>query len=188
MELLPYKYFVHFVSNGKVVNSEFCRTLEEVKVFRAIATGKGYDFEVFDIYDDKEEVEETTETVSEPTKEKVVWERKVRCVETGQVFSSIRECSEHLGISHKSIWNAMNSGKQRKGLHFVSVTSPSAATTKRQKRRKRCARTQKYICVTTNQIFNSSGECMAVCGMPATSFYRALKQGKPINGLVFKKL
>ena len=185
MELLPYKYFVHFVSNGKVVNSEFCRTLDEVKVLRAIASGKGYDFEVFNLYDGKEEPE-SVETVSEPTKQKIVWERSVRCIETGQVFSSIRECSEHFGISHKSIWNAIRNGKPRHGLHFVS-TSPTNETLKPRKRRVNTW-TQRYVCVTTNQTFCSASECMAFCGAPLTSFYRALKQGKPINGLLFKKL
>ena len=54
-------------------------------------------------------------------KVKKYWERPVLCVETGQLFSSIRECSEHLGISHKSIWNAINSGKPRHGLHFKNA-------------------------------------------------------------------
>lgn len=53
---------------------------------------------------------------------KKYWERPVKCVETGQVFTSIRECSEHLGISHKSLWNAINSGKPRRGLHFKNAT------------------------------------------------------------------
>lgn len=52
---------------------------------------------------------------------KKYWERKVKCVETGQVFRSIRECCEQLGISHKSLWNALNSKRPRNGLHFVEI-------------------------------------------------------------------
>lgn len=59
--------------------------------------------------------------VKQPYRPKKYWERKVRCVETGQVFRSIRECCEQLGISHKSLWNALNSKRPRNGLHFVEV-------------------------------------------------------------------
>ena len=44
--------------------------------------------------------------------------RPVVCVETGERFNSIRECSNHFGIPYKAIWNSMVFGKPRKGLHF----------------------------------------------------------------------
>lgn len=55
-------------------------------------------------------------------KPKKYWKRPVKCVETGQIFLSIRDCAEHLGLSHTSIFNAINSGNARKGLHFVNAT------------------------------------------------------------------
>lgn len=186
MGLLPYKYLAHSVKDGKVVNSEYCETLDEVKVLRAIASSKGYDFEVFNLYNGKEEPE-SAETVTEPTKQRIVWERSVRCVETGKVYASARDCSKDTGIKYRALINAINNGTQRNGLHFVSYTSPSTETPKRRKRRVGTWK-QRYICVTTNQTFCSASECMAFCGAPVTSFYRALRQGKPINGLLFKKL
>lgn len=55
-------------------------------------------------------------------KTKKHWERRVLCIETGEVFNSIRECCECLGISHKSLWNAINSGNARNGLHFTNAS------------------------------------------------------------------
>lgn len=188
MELLPYKYLAHYVKDGKVVNSEFCKTLEEVNVLRAIALGKGYKFELLDFASVSEPPKEPIPQIEKETfKSKIAWERKVRCVETGKVYASVRDCSKDTGIKYRALINAIKNGTQRNGLHFVSYTSPSTETPKRHKRRVGTWK-QRYICVTTNQTFCSASECMAFCGAPVTSFYRALRQGKQINGLLFKKL
>lgn len=188
MGLLPYKYFVHSVKDGKVINSEFCRTLDEVKVFRAIASSKGQGFEIFDIDSGSKKPEESTQQVSqEPMKQKIEWEKKVKCIETGKIYVSIRQCSRDTGINYRSLINSLRYDTPRKGLHFVYVTSSSVKVPKSKK----CnvgKWTRKYYCVTTNQTFNSASECMAFCGVPVTSFFRALKRGVPVNGLLFKKL
>ena len=57
---------------------------------------------------------------------KKYWSRPVKCVETGQVFPSIKICSNYFGLSHKSIWNSINSGNARNGLHFVNVDKEKA--------------------------------------------------------------
>ena len=49
--------------------------------------------------------------------------RPVVCVETGERFNSIRECSNHFGIPYKAIWNSMVFGKPRQGLHFKDANS-----------------------------------------------------------------
>lgn len=59
-----------------------------------------------------------------PKPERVGWRRRIKCLETGRVYGSIRECSDDLGISHKAIWNAINSGSPRNGLHFAAICRP----------------------------------------------------------------
>lgn len=49
--------------------------------------------------------------------------RPVVCVETGEKFNSIRECSNHFGIPYKAIWNSIVYGKPRQGLHFKDANS-----------------------------------------------------------------
>ena len=72
---------------------------------------------------------------TERKKVKKYWDRPVKCVETGQVFDTIRDCCDHLGLSYKSGWNAINNGRSRCGLHFVDArkcaTIPTANTDKR---------------------------------------------------------
>ena len=68
------------------------------------------------------DVEEVAKPTIKKKKTRKRWNRKVLCIETGEVFSSIRECSERLGLSHKEVWNAINSGNDRNGLHFMNIS------------------------------------------------------------------
>lgn len=48
--------------------------------------------------------------------------RKVKIVETGEVFNSIRECANTLNVAEQHIWACLNGKRQtRNGLHFEYV-------------------------------------------------------------------
>ena len=141
-----HNYLVSVFVNGRNVNSYFSENLDDLITIKALH--KDCEINIFDLQSfstmPKEQVDieikksgerwkksmkrvavtpQHTRKTLPPKRQKVkkYWERPVLCVETGQLFSSIRECSEHLGISHKSIWNAINSGKPRHGLHFKNA-------------------------------------------------------------------
>lgn len=143
--MAKHNYLVSVFVDGRNVNSYYSENLDDLVTIKALH--KNCEITIFDLENfvmlSNEQVEteikksgkrwkkslKKQETVKKRVvrktprqKVKKYWERPVRCVETGQVFSSIRECSEHLGISHKSIWNAINSGKPRHGLHFKNAT------------------------------------------------------------------
>lgn len=60
--------------------------------------------------------------IEKKPKPKKYWERPVRCVETGQVFASIRECSDKLGIPYMTIANCIRRKNPTRGVHFVNAT------------------------------------------------------------------
>ena len=144
-----HNYLVSVFVGGRNVNSYYSENLDDLVTIKALH--KNCEIEIFNYSDfsylSEEQVAaeirksgerwkkskdspvgEATGTVAKKPfskrrqKVKKYWERPIVCVETGQVFSSIKECSDHLGISHKSIWNAINSGNPRRGLHFVNAT------------------------------------------------------------------
>ena len=49
------------------------------------------------------------------------WERPVKCVETGQVFRSIRDCCEKTGIPYMTIVNCIKNKNATRGVHFVNA-------------------------------------------------------------------
>lgn len=144
METIKNRFFVSVFVDGKNVNSYYSENLDDLITIKALH--KDCEIDIMDLLTckrfSKELVDEEVRLsglrwkkslernsdqkigkdvrpVLKRKKVKKYWERPVKCVETEQVFSSIRECSERLGLSHKSIWNAINSGNARNGLHFV---------------------------------------------------------------------
>lgn len=147
---MKHNYLVSVFVDGKSVNSYFSENLDDLVTIKALH--KDCEIQIFDFDNfvrfspeqvereiiksgkrwkkslEKPKIEATIhqKPVGKPKKEKrkKYWERPVLCVETGQVFSSIRECCERLGLSHKSLWNAINSGNARNGLHFRNAPKP----------------------------------------------------------------
>lgn len=74
--------------------------------------------------------EEQAPPPPKPKKEKPkkFWDRPIRCVETGRVFYNIRECCDVMNLPYKSVWNAINSGNERCGFHFVNSSSEEYET------------------------------------------------------------
>lgn len=48
--------------------------------------------------------------------------RKVLCVETGEVFPSVAECSRHFGVSATTIFSRLKDGKQINGFTVKNYT------------------------------------------------------------------
>lgn len=188
-------YFLAFTKDDKVTELHVLYSDDQVKVFTAIARNKGCEVEVFGIEIQEKELPNNTITVKNITEtKKKGWSKTIRCVETGQLFSSIRECSEHLDISHKSIWNAINSGKPRHGLHFVLHDGDIPEEIKAKKDELRnCLRrankrrgTKTIICLNDGRRFNSVMEVLTEYHLSSNTFYRNMRLGKPINGLRFQ--
>ncbi len=145
--MAKHNYLVSVFVDGRNVNSYFSENLDDLVTIKAMH--KDCDISIFDLQNfstmPKEQVEaeirksgerwkkslERVEAVLQPRNErkekpkrekrKKYWERPVRCVETGQVFLSIRECSEKTGIPYMTISNCIKNKNATRGLHFVNA-------------------------------------------------------------------
>lgn len=144
------RFLVSVFDNGKNVNSFFSECLDDLVTIRAIH--KGCEITIFDIEHfafltdeqvdievrksgerwklsmercvQKEEETKPVPVVKEKRrKPKKYWERPVMCVETGQIFPSIRDCSEKTGIPYMTITNCIRRKNATRGVHFVNATN-----------------------------------------------------------------
>lgn len=142
------RYLVSVFEGGKNIYSCFSRDLADLVTIRAIyRTGEihVFDLDQFETLTERQVEEEVRRSgirwkremenlrrmktgkpppPSAPSRkqERVhVWKRSVRCVETGQVFGTIRECSKATGIPYMTIFNCLKNRNATRGLHFVPV-------------------------------------------------------------------
>ena len=180
------KYITCYVKNGKVVEQYFLDFLDEVKTMEAVGRAKGFEPETYSIGYDclpvKVETAETDMTLSVQCQEpKLAWNKPVKCVETGEVFATIKECQKKMGLSYKSLYNALKSGNARDGLHFTYTDEKTPAyVVDRSFAKKRVQ------CLNTGQIFNSVKEICQTYNISGNSFYYHMRKNEPIEGLSFK--
>lgn len=120
------KYFVSIFREGKCVKTMFVEGKDKLSVLRA--TNQGCEITAFSLDGINPFKEERPKKVSKlrtlPDNKRISnrfknWGLTVKCLETGQVFSSIRECSDAMGIPYTTIVNCLKNGNQTRGYHFV---------------------------------------------------------------------
>lgn len=140
-------YLISIFSDGKNVNSYYSDNLDALVTIKALH--KNCEIVIFDLVDfsflSKKQVDAeivksgirwknyrdksrrqlalSRHSTNKETRKKTrkYWNRPVLCVETGQVFSSIRECSDKLGIPYMTITNCIKNRNATRGFHFVNA-------------------------------------------------------------------
>lgn len=146
---MKHNYLVSVFVDGKNVNSFFSENLDDLVTIKALHKDCEiciFDFDNFVRFTPSQVEREIIKSgnrwkkslekpkVAEPIiekpkeapkeeKRKKCWERPVRCVETGQVFRSIRDCCEKTGIPYMTIVNCIKNKNATRGVHFANVAT-----------------------------------------------------------------
>lgn len=188
------RYFLAFTKDDKVTELHVLYSDDQVKVFTAIARNKGCKVEVFGIEIQEKELSNNTITVKNITEtKKKDWSKTIRCVETGKIYATIRECSNQTGIPYMTIYNCINNKNATRGLHFVLHDGDIPDIIRKKKEelysslyanKKRT--TKKTLCLNDGRMFNSVQEVLTEYHLSSNTFYHNMRLGKPINGLRFQ--
>lgn len=185
-------YLTCYTKNGKVIDQFFLNMPDEVRTMEAVGRSKGYEIETFviDLSEKVEKVESDITLTEQCQGPKRPWNKWIRCVETGQVFPTVRECSNQMGIPYMTIINCVKNGNATRGYHFVIESDRFEAFRNMQNHNKdqRGMHSRKIICLTNGVLYDSVKDCLRACCLSVSSLYRALHEGSPAKGLLFKYL
>lgn len=136
-----FRYFISVFVEGHNVYMFFATHLHDLATVKAIY--RTCDIEVYDIFENarlspkqvraeiaragvflQKKYEETPPPP--PIAEKKIsrgknWARSVLCVETGQIFNTVRECCEVTGIPYMTIINCIKNGNATRNVHFTNA-------------------------------------------------------------------
>ena len=190
------RYYMSFVRNGKVIEQHVLDSEEQVQVFTAIGRKKGCEIEVYDICLSENRIDANNDiSIKNITEaENKDWSKTIRCVETGQIFATIRDCSKKTGIPYMTIYNCINNKNATRGLHFVLHDGdiPEEIKAKKDELRNCLRRVNKgrcsksIICLNDGRKFTSVKELLSEYRLSSNTFYRNMRLGKNTNGLRFQ--
>lgn len=191
-ETIPNTYLTCYIKNGKVIEQLFLNMPDEVRTMEAVGRSKGYETETFviDLSGKVEKVESDITQTEQCQAQKRSWNKWIRCMETGQVFPTVRECSNQMKIPYTTIINCVKNGNATRGFHFVIESERFESFRKIQNHNKDQRRVpfRKIICITNGVRYDSVKDCLRACNLSVSSLYRALQKGTPAKGLLFKYL
>ncbi len=95
--------------------------------------------------------------------------KKVRCIDTSEVFDNIKECSKHFGLSYYYLSDRIHEGKECHGLRFELI-SPDL----------------RIKCLDTQQVFETESQAQEVFGV--TAIIDSINRKTCIDGWTFIRL
>lgn len=115
-------WLVSVVKDGKVRELYFSHDLQDMATIRALHPGSS--FETCHVCVEKQEKQEEYVPVGglqrgRPTSKS--WAKRVMCVETGETWNTVMECSRLTGIPTWSLYKSVHRNCEIRGLHFTVI-------------------------------------------------------------------
>lgn len=110
-------WLVSVVKDGKVKELYYSRDLADMIAIRALNPGCSFEKCHIGIEVPKQE----SQCTERPKEERRKWAKRVQCVETGETWPTIIECSKATGIAKWTLYKSVHDGSSALGLHFVVI-------------------------------------------------------------------
>lgn len=102
------------VKDGKVQELYFSNDLSDMITIRALNPGCSFEKCHIDI-----EKQQEQEMDDKPKQGRKKWAKRVLCVETGETWPTVIECSKATGIAKWTLYKSVYDGSSVGGLHFI---------------------------------------------------------------------
>lgn len=111
----PMNFLLSVTKNGKVVELKTCEFVDEAYKYRKKMEAKGYVVEQSQVRPIKRDLPPLPVNKANHGKG---WTIPVQCIETGETFKSVAECSRKMNISRTVIYASALNGYAAGGYHF----------------------------------------------------------------------
>ena len=108
-------WLVSVEKNGKVVELYYSKNLNDFGAIRAIHPGCNV---VASRMNNMQQEDKGVKEQIEPTKSTT---RRVRCLDTGEIFNSVTDCAESLNVSRWNVYKAIHRGTVLCKKHYDYV-------------------------------------------------------------------
>ena len=178
-------YYFHGLTRLNVIT----KALKELGVEYEVVelTGAFYHNQVFDIdkhLDERKKMEETIEKMLS------IAERRIKCVETGEICINARQFAEHIGMSPKSIHESIRLGRAVSGHTFIYTAEPLTIEPKEVKTSRRPSMWPgafKVTCLETGISYDCVRDAARDNGICMQQVYNSIRSGRPRSGYTFIK-
>ena len=114
-------YLISVTQDGKVVELYYSSDLRELSAIRAMHQGCYVESMKL-----KEPAVKLPEYVSEGKRNRLSrngkpWANRVQCVETGEIWPSVVDCSKATGVALHAIYKSIHKGYNASGCHFSLI-------------------------------------------------------------------
>ena len=114
------KFICSSEKDGKIINMKIVDNRYSAEEYKRLWIDKGCAIECYAVpqYDFHDEKHLPTGKDGEKIIPKGKWAKKVQCVETGKIYSTIKSCMKEMKIGVFRMRNAIYAGAVIDGLHF----------------------------------------------------------------------
>lgn len=128
--------------------------------------------------------DEARKKMSEAKKGKPGFTIEIVCVETGQIFNSIKETSEFFNVTKNTIHNVLNNKRKIKGYTLMRYSDYKNGSDS-DYREKQKPRASRILCIETNELFDTIRQASEKMGIKYTTLTSAVRRGNKCKGYTF---
>lgn len=192
-------YFISTIKNGKVRKIYLAHGQKELDGITGALKKRGTESEVMEVTNafyhnqvfDINEFFERRRKMKEMNKMRgQMAERRIKCLETGEVCVNARQFAEHMGIQQSTVHVSITEERSCNGYTFVFTSEP---LTIKPKEIKTCHRHSKWpgafrvTCIENGKTYECVRDAARDNGICMQQVYNSIRSGRPRSGYTFIK-
>lgn len=181
-------FLISTIKNSRVGKLYYAHGFKELNGITKALQKRGHNTEVMEITNTfyHNQVFDINEIKTQTKKKEPCPERRVKCLETGQVAINGKQLAEHMGINPAIVYVSITEERQYNGYTFIFTSEPLTIVPK-EIVNNRWPGGFKVTCLETGKTYECVKDAARDIGISMQYIYNSIRSGKPFSGLTFVK-